>query len=187
MARGGGDLRGGRFRSNRGAMTEIRTERLLLRRARPDDVAEMHEVLSDPRAMRYWSTPPHDCVDQTREWLDSMIADVPDERDDFVIEHDGRVIGKVGCWRLPDIGYILHSAYWGRGFATEALAAAIRHVFAAHPIPAITADVDPRNLPSLALLKRLGFRETGRDERTWHVGGEWCDSIYLALRRPESG
>jgi hypothetical protein len=76
----------------------------------------MHEVLSDSRAMLYWSTPPHQNLDETRAWLDSMISDPPGERDDFIVEHDGRAIGKTGCWRLPEIGFILHPDYWGRGW-----------------------------------------------------------------------
>ena len=27
-----------------------------------------------------------------------------------------------GLWRFPEIGFILHPDYWGRGFAREALA-----------------------------------------------------------------
>ncbi|MCH7861811.1 MAG: hypothetical protein IH998_09005, partial [Proteobacteria bacterium] len=34
-----------------------------------------------------------------------------------------------------------------------------------------------------ALLDRLGFRETGRRERTLLVGTEWCDSVDLQLNR----
>jgi ribosomal-protein-alanine N-acetyltransferase len=41
--------------------------------------------------------------------------------------------------------------------------------------------VDPRNAGSLRLLRRLGFRKTGRKERTWLVGEEWCDSVYLQV------
>ncbi|WP_129790539.1 GNAT family N-acetyltransferase [Sphingosinicella sp. CPCC 101087] len=164
---------------------EIRTERLLLRRARPGDLAAIHAILGHPRAMRYWSTPPHRSLGETREWLESMIAAPPGESEDFVIEHEGQVIGKAGCWRLPEIGYILHPGYWGRGLAREALAAVIPRLFARFAIPAITADVDPRNLPSLALLRRLGFVETGRAERTWLIGNEYCDSIYLALPRKD--
>ena len=51
-------------------------------------------------------------------------------------------------------------------------------------LDAITADVDPRNEGSLRLLGRLDFAESRRDQRTWLVGEEWCDSIYLALPRP---
>ena len=160
---------------------EIRTERLLLRPARADDLEPLHAILSDPRAMAYWSSPPHEYVDQTRDWLTSMIAIQPSEGEDFIVEYDGRLIGKAGLWRFPEIGFIFHPDHWGHGFAREALGAVIERAFSAHGFARIEADVDPRNLSSLALLDRLGFRETGRKERTWFVGGRWCDSIYLAL------
>lgn len=50
---------------------------------------------------------------------------------------------------------------------------------------AIMADVDPRNTASLTLLSRLGFQETSRAARTWLIGEEWCDSVYLSLAKPE--
>ena len=60
----------------------------------------------------------------------------------------------------------------------------IARTFADFDIERVTADVDPRNTASLALLHRLGFAETHRAARTWLVGEEWCDSVYLALPRP---
>jgi ribosomal-protein-alanine N-acetyltransferase len=135
--------------------------------------------------MRYWSRPPHQQVDETRVWVDDMINAPAAESDDFVVELDGLVIGKAGCWRLPEIGYILHPSTWGRGYATEALSAVAAHIFARHSIPEIIADVDPRNAASLALLAKIGFEETGRAEHTMQIGGEWVDSVYLALKRPD--
>lgn len=166
-----------------GEAVPIRTRRLLIRRARPSDLADMHAVLSHPDAMRYWATPPHADIEQSRAWLADMIAAAPDVCDDYVIERGGRVIGKAGCWRLPEIGYILHPSAWGQGLGSEALAAIIAEIFARHAIPQIVADVDPRNTASLRLLRKLGFVETGRAERTIEVGGEWCDSVYLAVSR----
>ena len=167
-------------------MVEIVTPRLRLRRARPGDLDDLHAVMSHPGAMRYWSTPPHHDVAQTRAFLGGMIASPPETSDDFVVEHQGRVIGKAGCWRLPEVGYILHPDHWGRGLAHEALSAVLPRLFAAFAIDEVVADVDPRNAASLRLLARLGFRETGRAARTLEVGDEWCDSVYLALRRPEA-
>lgn len=161
---------------------EILTPRLTLRSARPDDLEAMHAVLSDPRATRWWSTPPHESLDQTATWLEGMIANGPDQPD-FVIERDGRVIGKAGFWRLPDVGYILHPDYWGQGFAAEAVGAAVDHVFATRDLDELTADVDPENAASIRLLERLGFVRTGYAERTWNVGGEWKDSLYYGLSR----
>ena len=146
-----------------------------------DDLSAMHGVLSNPTAMAYWSSPPHETLDQTRDWLASMIAIQPSEGEDLIMELDGRLIGKAGLWRFPEIGFILHPDYWGRGFAGEALALVLQRAFDVHGLPKVEADVDPRNVSSLKLLSRLGFHETGRKERTWFVGGQWCDSIYLAL------
>ena len=165
-------------------MDRIVTERLVLRRARPDDLEAMHAVLSHPIATLYWSTLPHDSLDQTREWLASMIEDEPGVREDFIVERDGRVIGKAGCYRLPEIGYILHPDHWGKGYATEAMTAVTAHIFDRFDLPALRADIDPRNVPSIRLLERLGFTFTHRAERTWLLGEEWCDSVYYELKRP---
>ncbi len=164
-------------------MSEILTPRLRLRPPRADDAEALHAVFRDPRAMRYWSSLPHVDIDQTRAWLDSMIAAPPEASCDYIVEHEGRVVGKAGCWRIPEVGYILHPDVWGQGLAREALAAVIGRVFETFPVDAITADVDPRNAASLKLLHYFGFVETHRAERTWLIGEEWCDSVYLALER----
>ncbi|MFN6982814.1 MAG: GNAT family N-acetyltransferase [Brevundimonas sp.] len=162
---------------------QLVTPRLVLRRARPGDVDDLHQVFSSPEAMRWWSTMPHETREKTAEWLDSMIAADPEVGDDFVVEAQGRVIGKAGFWRLPEIGYILHPDYWGRGLATEALTAVIDHVMATRDIATVTADVDPANAASIRLLTRLGFQQTGAASRTWLVGGVWMDSLYFGLDR----
>ncbi|HZV85374.1 MAG TPA: GNAT family protein [Brevundimonas sp.] len=161
---------------------ELLTARLKLRSARPEDVEALHAVLSDPVATRWWSTPPHETLDQTAAWLETMIAGGP-EQPDFVIEMGGRVVGKAGFFKLPEIGYILHPDVWGQGVATEAVAAAVDHVFAEHHVDRLTADVDPENIASIRLLERLGFVMTGSAERTWCIGGAWKDSLYYALTR----
>lgn len=167
-------------------MTELQTARLRLRPARPGDLPALHAVLSDNEAMRFWSTPPHQHIETTQAWLRDMISAPPETSHDFVVEYQGLAIGKAGFYQLPEIGFILHPDYWGRGLAREALDAVIASVFATYPIPGVIADVDPRNAGSLAVLTRLGFVETGRAERTWLVGDTWCDSIYLGLSRPET-
>lgn len=164
-------------------MTLIVTPRLRLRHARPGDLAALHGVLSDPRATRWWSTPPHGALEETQVWLDAMIAGNASGSDDFVIEREGVVIGKAGFWRLPDVGYILHPDHWGQGLASEAVGAAVDHVFRTGSLDVVTADVDPANAASIRLLERLGFGLTGSAERTWHIGGAWKDSLYYGLSR----
>lgn len=162
----------------------IKTKRLLLRGARLDDATEMHKILSNPEAMLYWSTPPHSELAQTQAWIADMVAATANGREDFIIEVDGRLAGKVGAYRLPEFGYILHPDFWGQGIATEATTAFLRHIYQSRPdIVALSTDIDPRNSASIQLIKKLGFRETGRAERTWETHIGWCDSVYFAIDR----
>ena len=162
------------------ASDEIRTERLLLRRARFEDAAAMHAIMSDHEAMRYWSTLPHSSMAETERWIASMIEVDPMESDDFIVTLDGRLIGKLGCWKLPAVGYLFGREHWGQGFATEAMTAFIERRRALGSTQ-LTADVDPRNVASLKFLARAGFAETHRAVGTWQIGDELCDSVYLRL------
>ncbi|MCF1709823.1 GNAT family N-acetyltransferase [Tabrizicola sp. J26] len=178
-------------------MTQIRTPRLTLRRARKGDLTAVHALLSNPRLMRYWSTPEHETIEQTCAWLDGMVAageasdaalarGEPTDSDDFLIEYQGRVIGKAGAWKLPEVGFLIATEYHGQGLMREAMEAMIAHLFARHPIPRLVAEADPRNAASIGLLTRLGFVETHRAERTMQWRDEWCDSVYFALDRPNA-
>jgi [ribosomal protein S5]-alanine N-acetyltransferase len=164
-------------------MTILRTPRLVLRRAQPDDLGDLHRLLSDADMMRYWSTPPHENLAETERWLDEMMASPAETSDDFVIELNGTVVGKIGAYRLPEFGYGLHPSAWGRGLASEAMAAFLVHIFARPDVDHLTADVDPRNAASIRLLERHGFRESGRASRTWHTHIGWCDSVYYRRDR----
>ena len=159
---------------------EIRTQRLLLRRASYEDAKPMHRIMSNPVAMRYWSNPPHEKMEETERWMASMVEANPAESDDFIVTLDGELIGKLGTWKIPEIGFLIDPQHWGNGYASEAMAAFIerrRDLGSSELI----ADVDPRNLSSILLLARHGFLETGRASGTWQVGDDLCDSIYYRL------
>lgn len=160
---------------------ELVTARLRLRRATMDDLEAIHALLSDPRNMRFWSSPPHETLAQSEEWLRSMVGADPAQSDDFLVECAGRVIGKMGCWKLPEIGFMIAADEAGQGYAAEAMAAFLERRRGMAEPRRLIADVDPRNTASLRLLAAHGFVETGRAERSWNVGGEWCDSVYLRL------
>lgn len=162
----------------------ITTERLTLRRPRPDDLDAMHAIFSRADAMAHWDTLPHKDKATTKAFLDGMIAADPNSSDDFVIEHQGQLIGKAGFWRQPEVGYIFHPDYWGKGFGKEVLTALIERAFAHHGWPEIVAEIDPRNDRSRKLLTGLGFKLTGSKEKTLQLGDLWVDSEYFALKNP---
>ncbi|SIT77012.1 ribosomal-protein-alanine N-acetyltransferase [Yoonia rosea] len=160
------------------------TKRLVLRAARQEDLTDLYAIFSDPRAMRYWSTPPHDSPARTQKNLDRLIAHADGLLTYFVIEKDGRVIGTAGMHQANEVGFILHPDYWRQGIISEAMGAIIPHLFAITDHAQLTAEADPRNAASVGILKSLGFKETHRAERTFCINGEWSDSVYFALQRP---
>ncbi len=158
----------------------ISTERLVLRRARAEDAAALHPIFTDAQAMQYWSTLPHEAFAQTEQWVADMMAPPPGLSDDFIVTVDGMTIGKLGCWRLPEVGFLFARDCWGKGYASEALTAFLDHRRRMSSRE-IIADTDPRNMASIGLLQRHGFVETGRAKNTWLIGGQYYDSIYWRL------
>ena len=162
-------------------MTVINADRLRLRSMVEADAAELHRIYSNADAMRFWSNAPFTDPVQTQEFVQGVIAADPATTIEFVIEHEGRVIGRAGFWRPPEIGYILHPDFWGQGFGSEAISALLEYGFQERGLTEVIADVDPNNTASLSLLKRLGFIETGREKNTIQISGFWYDSIYMRL------
>lgn len=162
----------------------IRTRRLVLRPARADDLMALHEIFSDPRAMRYWDRLPHEDIGETGNFLDAFMTADAAGREEYIIEFGGRCIGKAGCWKKPELGYILHPEFWGQGLATEAIRPILPRAFDKFAdVDALTAEIDPRNAASERVLRKLGFEKVGAAERTFCIGGEWSDSAFFELSR----
>lgn len=161
----------------------LTTPRLTLRRATLDDVDPMFAIMSDPRAMRYWSTLPHDTPKTTAKIIRAL-AKRPAPATYLIIEHDEQVIGMGGMHGHNEVGYIIHADHWRKGFAREAMQAILPFLWEVTRRTYLFADVDPRNTASCGLLTALGFYETHRKERTYCVDGHWSDSVYFRLDRP---
>jgi RimJ/RimL family protein N-acetyltransferase len=62
--------------------------------------------------------------------------------------------------RINSFGFHLRPEYWGRGYATEAGRAVIRHAFTNLSVRALFAGHHPANPASPRVLEKLGFRYT---------------------------
>jgi RimJ/RimL family protein N-acetyltransferase len=171
----------------------IETERLRLRRFRPDDVGTFAAYRGDREVARYQSW-----QDFTREDAVAFIealarADpgVPGEWFQFAITDrgSGALIGDcalvldTGDPPTAEIGYTLDPGQHGRGFATEAVRALIDYAFARLGASAVRAITDTRNQPSIAVAERLGMRRIA----TMHTRfkGEACEEDTFELRRDD--
>ena len=144
------------------------TERLVLRRWLPEDRSDFAVMNADPDVMRYMPR----CLTRAESdaWVDVIEAEF--EQDGFGLcavetRADGRFVGMTGLNRVPfdasftpavEIGWRLVPSCWGRGLATEAARAAIRHGFVEHGLEEVVAETAGINTPSRRVMERLGMR-----------------------------
>jgi ribosomal-protein-alanine N-acetyltransferase len=80
-----------------------------------------------------------------------------------------RYVGYVQATIRPDrsalIAYVIFPESWRRGFASEAVTMMVEELIREHGVHAFAATVDERNRASLALLRKLGFKQTGERRR----------------------
>jgi [ribosomal protein S5]-alanine N-acetyltransferase len=104
----------------------------------------------------------------------------------------GKAIGTCLLFRFEEasgraeLGYVLGRAHWGQGLMQEALTALLDAAFGSMGLRRIEAEIDVRNRPSAALVRRLGFTQEGVLRERWiGKGGTASDFELYGLLRKE--
>ncbi|MFA6122448.1 MAG: GNAT family protein [Sphingomonas sp.] len=155
----------------------LETARLRLRERTPDDAGALFPIFADVDLMTYWSSGPHQSIEETRAKL-TKSADVQRVFRGWAITlaGDDTAIGFVTLREkrpgVSEIGYMVARPNWGRGIAREAVSAVLDQVLRVEGQRRVIADTDPENAASNGLLKALGFTLEGRLREEWetHLG-----------------
>ena len=101
---------------------------------------------------------------------------------------DGVVIGAVelsqivgGKFRSAYLGYHIGAPFARQGYMREALLMVLAQAFGGLRLHRVEANIQPRNVASLRLVRRLGFRREGYSPRYLKIGGRWRDHERWAL------
>ena len=172
----------------------LSTERLILRPPRPGDADALHRLVNDWAVVRMLQRLP---FPYPRELMDEWIGATARQRTKgtahhFVIAGDDNgqemVVGCVGLRldlapRTGSLGYWVGRRFWGHGVAQEAAGRVARWALANLDIDRLEAFVAEDNPASAAVLRRIGFRQTGRGvERFLARGGEAPGLRFEATR-----
>lgn len=106
----------------------------------------------------------------------------------FAVEVEGRLVGQLnlgsivlGSFRSCVAGYWVSRAVAGRLVVPTALALAGDHALGTLGLHRLEVNIRPENLASLAVVRKLGFREEGLRPHYLHIAGAWRDHISFAL------
>ena len=152
----------------------IETDRLVLRRWREEDREPFAALNADPEVMRYFVRP------LTREESDRLVDRIEarfeaDGIGQWAVERreDGRFLGFTGLAPASfeasftptiEVGWRFARSAWGHGYATEAGRAALHYGFQVRGLEAILSWTSVLNLPSIAVMERLGMHHDPADD-----------------------
>lgn len=90
-----------------------------------------------------------------------------------------------GSLRSAYVGYWIGREYAGQGLTPRAVAMAGDHAFFGLELHRLEINIRPENAASLAVVRKLGFRNEGIRERYLHINGKWADHYSFALTSDE--
>jgi RimJ/RimL family protein N-acetyltransferase len=154
----------------------LQTERLILRGWRDDDFDALAAYHADADVMTFLGG-----VQERRDaWraMSQLLGHwVLRGYGKWAVERksDGAMMGSVGLinpegWPGLEVGWTLAKPYWGEGYATEAASAALGYGFLTQPVDRLISCIDPNNVASQAVAKRVG--ETKGERANLRIGGK---------------
>jgi putative acetyltransferase len=160
----------------------------LIRPARPDDAAAIHEIRQQPEVRRFTSALPSERVTNSQKYL----ADLGGNAHLLVAEIDGRVVGMAGLHvregrqrHSARVGLMVHDAFAGRGIGRALLEALLDVADNWLGLIRVDLDVYGDNERALRLYETLGFVEEGRLHKAYIREGKLHDGVLMArLRAP---
>ena len=147
----------------------LETPRLLLRQFDERDVDPLSAIYADPESMQYLGTGITFSRDETWRAISGMLghwllrgygmwAVVERETDTMV----GRVgfINPAG-WPGFELGWVIDRSRWGRGYAPEAAAVALKYAHETLGQKRVISLIRPKNAASIRVAEKIGEQHQG--------------------------
>jgi ribosomal-protein-alanine N-acetyltransferase len=165
--------------------------RVYLRTPRAGDAAAFAAAaVASAELHRGWATPP-----VTREAFLEYLERIADPTvEGFLVlrREDDALLGRAtlsqifrGGFQNAYLGYEAMAGHERRGYMTEGVRLVLGHAFGPLGLHRVEANVQPTNVPSLALVRRVGFRHEGFSPRYLYVAGAWRDHERFAILADE--
>jgi ribosomal-protein-alanine N-acetyltransferase len=180
----------------------IESEWLILTIGAPEDAARFAAyVVDNEDHLARWEPPRPDGYFTEGYWYRRLERNRDEHAGDISLrltlfrraDPTGPVLGHVnftqivrGAFQSCYLGYSLDRRCVGRGMMTEALGAAIPHVFDQLGLHRIQANYVPTNERSGRVLRRMGFVVEGYARDYLFIGGAWRDHVLTVLLNPNA-
>lgn len=167
----------------------IRTERLTLRTPCEADASRIAELVGDYEVSKMLAHVPHPYGQaDARNWLAHLAEQSTGEEVAFAVDDGNGLVGAVSfrdLQKTPVIGYWLGRAYWGKGYMSEAVRAALGWLFRTTDHELVISEAMNENPASLKVQEKLGFVVVGNSSCSSLARGESRPATRTELKRDD--
>jgi RimJ/RimL family protein N-acetyltransferase len=166
-----------------------------------DDLEAAWEVEADPEVHRY-ERPPLTFED-VRERIEKSVANAQTDQGGVIrssyrlaaiLAEEEKLIGRVHLTvtqphiREWEVGWTIHHAYWGHGYASEAAKSLLHLAFTELQAHRVVAFCHVNNAASTRVMEKIGMQyEAHLRETVWLNERWWDELVYGILEREYNG
>ena len=174
---------------------ELRTENLILRKVRREDASLYFERFGSRETVtRYMLFVPHETLADSVETIENVLRRYETGRCyrwAIALKADDSIIGIIELLRFDEVAgtcsfaYMIGDEFWGRGYGTQALKAALGFGFEQMELNAVEADHMAANPASGAAMRKAGMTYIRTDEGKYQKNGCIYDAPVYRITRQE--
>jgi len=149
-----------------------------------DDALIIHKELGcNPEMLHYTGWNPYSTLESTKDFISNAINS--ESNYSWVIEEDNQVVGTIGAYDYNpldesiEIGYSIFQSFWGKGYASQAVALVCDFLSSNTSIRCIKAWSADENIASQKVLERNGFMKKEIKESAINVNGESYNQVFF--------
>lgn len=168
---------------------ELTTERLLLQQVIPDDQQFIFEGLSHPEVIPFYGVrySSFEATKAQMDWYNELFENGTGISWKIVNRQTLEKMGDISIYlykpehKKAEIGFWLLPQYWNKGYASEAMAAAIQYWKVEKDLHRLEGFVEEGNTASSKLLEKAGFRYEGKMKDCEIKNGNYISLLIYAL------
>lgn len=164
----------------------IKTERLILRHIKEEDLNDLFEVISNENVTKYLSFNSPKNIDEAKDGIKFLIDN---KVYGIILKENNKLIGAID-FRLNNdedtagFGYNLNENYWNKGYMTEALNSIIKLLFD-NNIRKIAAMHFEHNEASGKVMEKVGMKKVGIEQEATEKNGQRINIIKYEILNPK--
>ena len=171
---------------------KLQTGRLVLSPISLGDLQPIHELHSLPETDKFNTLGIPENIDQTKTIVQHWVTKNEKKEDQsftlkIELKATGTFVGLIALnlglpkFKIAEVWYKLHSNFWGKGYATEALNEILGFGFDTLQLHRIEAGCAVDNLGSIRVLEKVGMFREGRKRKVLPLKQGWSDNFHYAI------